>query len=883
MSGVRPPRLAVWLLDRALRGSVEREALFGDLMEEYHHRRRERDGVAGANRWFWRETILALTVARPRRDPSPDPSGEPFVFRFLSDVRSGARLLRSVPMFTGVCVLTLALGIGATTAMYSVVDPILMQPLPYPDPERVMLVWERDDDGSRSNTSFATYRDLADGSTTLAAAAAVGSWAPTIADNGEPERLTGDRVSWSYFDVLGVRPTLGRGFVRDHDAPGENRVIVIAHTLWMRRFGGDSSIIRRSVALDGIPHEVVGVMPRSFENVLSPNAEIWRVLGYDASQPWACRTCRHIRMIARLRAGIDPQVAREELNARSASLVRQYPTDYSAPGIHLVSLHDEVTRASRPTLLVLAAAVGLLLMLATANVANLQLTRALRRDHELAVRAALGAGRGRLTQQLLAEGLVLALLGGVAGVLVARAALPALLAQLPQGLPRLDAVRLDPGALGVAAALTLTLAVVIGLAPAWRGGRANVGGALRDGARLAGSRRHVARSALVAAEVALALVLLAGAGLLARSLSRLMARDPGFNPRGVLALDVQATGSAYETADDVYANHDRLIASVATLPGVRAVGITSQLPLGGNLDMYGIQAEDRPLANPALAPSADRYVVSQEFMNAMRIPLIRGRPFTRADHDSASKPVVIVSAALAERIWGTQDAIGKRIRMGGPTRPWREIVGIAGNVRHSSLDTDLTQQVYVPERQWIGPDNQVTLVVRTDGDAAALTASVRRAVRDVDPAQPITRVATMEQILATSTANRRLALVLFGAFSFTALVMAAAGIYGVLAGSVIERTREIGVRTALGATPGRILALVLSQGARLIIVGLGAGLVGALALGQVLRSLLFGVAPNDPPTLAAVTGALAVVALLACLVPVLRALRVDPVTALRAE
>ena len=882
MSAAHPPRLARRLLERGLGGSTAGDALFGDLLEEYERRRSRGDRPGRLDRWFWRETIVALTIARPRRDPRPLHSGESPVQRFLADLRYSSRLLRRVPVFTSVCVLTIALGIGATTAVFSVVYPVLIQPLPYPDPDQLMLVWEREADGSRMNTSFATYTDLTAGATTLAGTAAIGSWQPIISEGGEPERLTGDRVSSAYFDVLGVRPALGGGFRREHDTPGENRVIILSHGLWRRRFGGDSGIVGRSVALNDIPHEVVGVMPASFENVISPDAQLWRVLGYEASQPWACRTCRHIRMIARVRDGVAPATARNEINARSSALVAQYPGDYPAAGIHLVPVQEEVTRASRPTLLVLAAAVGLLLLLATANVATLQLTRAMRREHELAIRAALGAGRARLTQQLLTEGILLALLGGAGGVLVARLGLPALLAQLPDRLPRLDAVRLDLTALAVAAGLTLVLAVAIGLAPAWQG-RLPIAGALRDGVRLTSSRRRVARSALVATEVALALVLLAGAGLLASSLSRLMERSPGFDPKGVLALEVQASGAAYETDAAVYQNHERMLTAVAALPGVAEVGIASQLPLGGSLDMYGVAAQDRPLANPALAPSADRYVVSSGFMRAMGIPLLRGRGFTRADEDTAATKVVIVSAALAERIWGTEDPIGRRVQSGGPEAPWREVVGVAGNVRHSSLDSDLTQQVYVPERQWPWSDAQVTLVVRTAGDAAAIARSVREAVRAVDPTQPITRQATMERIIATTTAHRRLALVLFAAFSLTALVMAAAGIYGVLAGSVIERTREIGLRAALGATPARILALVLGQGARLVVVGLVGGLAGAVVLGRVLRGLLFGVAPGDPRTLGLVTVVLAVVALLACLVPVVRALRVDPVTALRAE
>ncbi len=885
----RPPRLALWLLAHALR-DAEGEALLGDLLEAWQDRLVRDPRTGRARLWFWREAIAACLLARTRPPAllTTDTDfthheGDSRMQLFLADLRHGARVLRRAPIFTAMCAVTLALGIGATTAIFSVVHPILIRPLPYPDADRVMLVWEREDDGSRMNTSFATYSDLSRSATSLETSAALGTWAPTIADGGDPERLNGQRVSWSYFGLLGVRPALGRSFRPEEDAASANRVIMISHGLWQRRFGADSGVIGRSVALDAFPHEIVGVLPAAFDNVTQPGAQVWRVLRYDASQPWACRTCRHLRMITRVRGDVSPEAAQSELNALSDALVREHPRDYPAAGTHLVPLQEEITRGSRPILLVLVAAVALVLLLAVANVATLQLTRALRRESEFAIRSALGAGRVRLAQQLLAEGLLLAVLGGVGGVLVAWVALPLLLAQLPEALPRLAQVRLDVASLAVAAALTLVLGAAIGLVPAWQGGGATVFAGLRDGVRLAGSRRRFARAGLVSAEVALALVLLTGAALLARSLSQLMATDPGFDVDGLLALEVQATGSAYESSADVYANHDRLRETVRAIPGVAGVGIASQLPLGGNFDRYGIQAQDRPLDNPALAPSADRYVVTSDFMQTMRIPLVRGRGFTALDADSAAPPVVIVSAALATRIWGADEAIGKRVRLGDPNGPWREVVGIAANVRHTSLDSDVTLQIYLPERQWAWADNQVALVVRAHGDPAAIAPAVRQVVQAADPSQPITRLTTMEQVVAGSTAQRRLALVLFTAFSLTAVLMAAAGIYGVLAGSVTERTREIGVRSALGATPRTIVALVLAQGARLVVIGIAIGLGGAVMLGQVLRSLLFGVAPGDPLTIAVASLALAAVALLACVIPMRRAVRVNPVEALRAE
>ena len=877
-----PSRLALWMLDRALPGR-DGEAMIGDLLEERELRVQRGASPASLQWWWWREVVAALIIARRPRDPSHDYTGDAFMRRFAADLRQGARVLRRSPAFALVAMLMLALGIGMATAIFSVVRPVLLEPLPYPDPGRLMLVWERDREGARSHTSFATFADLSARATTLEGAAAIGSWAPTVAEGGDPERLAGERVSWRYFDILGARPALGRFFRPEEDAAGRNRVAVISHSLWRRRFGADSSIIGRSVPLGGVSHEVIGVLPADFENVTSPDVQIWRPLGYEASQPWACRTCRHLRMLARIDRSVAPETAREELSTLALSLAREHPRDYPAAGLHLAPLKDDVTRDSRPILLVLLAAVALVLLLAVASVVNLQLARALRRTREFAVRAALGAGRARLVQQLVAEGLVLAALGGIAGVMVAWLALPVLLARLPADLPRIEAVQLDGAALALAAMLTLGLGIAIGLVPAWAGGSASVFGALRSGGRDLGGRRHVARAALVSAQVALALVLLAGAGLLARTLGNLLSTHPGFEPQGLLALEVQATGPAYATNEAVYANHDRTRELIASIPGVTAVGTINQLPLGGNMDTYGIRAQDKPLENPALAPSGDRYVVSPGLMDALRVSIVRGRRFAAADFDSAAPPVVMLGASLARRIWGTDDVIGRRVQMGAADSPWREVVGIVRDVRHSSLDAEVNQQVWIPERQWSWADTDVTFVVRTSGDPGALASSVRAAVRAVDAGQPITRLATMEQIVAASTAQRRLALVLFAAFAATAVLIAAAGVYGVLAGSVAERTREIGVRSALGAPPHRILGLVVGQGSRLISAGLLAGLVGAIVLGRVLRTLLYGVAAGDPATLTAVVVLLVMVAAVASIAPVLRALRIDPATALRNE
>ncbi len=567
-----------------------------------------------------------------------------------------------------------------------------------------------------------------------------------------------------------------------------------------------------------------------------------------------------------------------------AALVAEHPKDYPASGALVVPLDETITDRVRPILVAVSGAMALVLLIAVANVTNLQLGRAIRREEEFAIRRALGAGGRRLARQLLAEGLVLALLGGAAGVLLALAVLPVLVHALPPSLPRVGDIALDPPALGVAVTLVLAIGVLTGLAPLWRAGTRGVSEALRGGLRLTssvGARR--ARGTLVVLEVALALMLLTGAGLLGRSLVRLLAVDPGFDTRRLLALDVQVAGARYDSASAIYEHHARLLDAVRAIPGVTSAGVASQMPLSGNFDAYGVRAQDKPLANPELAPSADRYTVTAGFTRTLGITLRAGRELAESDDRENAPPVAMVSASLAARIWPGEDPIGKRIQMGAFDSPWREVVGVVGDVHHRALDDATTLQVYVPERQWPWAENAVVLAARTSGDAAALAPLVRRAVLSVDPTAAIARVATMEQLVATTTAQRRLALTLFGAFAAVALLLACAGIYGVLASSVTERTREIAVRSALGAGPRDIVALVVRHGARLALPGLALGLAGALLLARHLRALLYAVEPTDPATLGLVALGLAAVALAACLVPARRASRVDVNEALRED
>jgi putative ABC transport system permease protein len=862
----RPP---IRLIERWLPPEVSAYVV-GDLVE--------RD-VGGARLWI--EAVSALWTLK-----HSSPSGDPVMTSFIGDLRLAARLLRRSPAFAIISVMTLALGIGATTAIFSVVRPVLLEPLPYPSPERLVMVWERNRDGTNDNVGFLTFHDLAEQSKSIQSAAAIGSWLPIIGAVTGPERVIGDRVSWTYFRTLGVRPVLGRDFSTDEDRPGNNTVVVLSHALWARSFGSDSGIVGKSILINGGPMTVVGVMDASFQNVMSPDAQIWRVLGYDITQPFACRTCHHLRMIARLRPGVAHAVATAELDAIHHRLETAYPKEYGSVGAAVVPVKEEATRQYRPALLALAGAVLVMLLIAIANVVSMQLARAVRRDEEFAIRTALGAGERRLMRQLVTEGLLLALLGGVAGVIVAVAAVPLLVSRLPEQLPRLGEIHVDMTALVVVGVIVLALSLLVGLAPARSrrvGEAGDLAATLRSGRRLASGGNHAMRSGLVVGEVALALMLLVGCGLLARSMMGLLAVDTGFDPSHLLTLEVNSVGPRYPDNASNFQYHDRVRATVRALPGVVGVAVANQLPLGGNFDMYGAEPVAKPLDNPELAPSGDRYVVSADYLTVMRIPIVAGRGFDAHDESDSTGRVALLSAALAARLWPGENPIGKQIRFGGATAPARTVVGVTGNIRHHGLDETATRQFYVPERQWFFSDNQEVLVVRTAGDPASVAASVRRAIAQIDPTQPIVKVATMQSVIAASTAQRRLALVLFVAFGATALLLAIAGIYGVLAGQVAERTREIGVRGALGAGPRDILVLVMSQGVRLAVIGLGLGLAGALGLTRFLSTMLFGVAATDPATIGGVIALLFIVIVVACLVPALRAVRIDPSLAMRVE
>ncbi len=815
------------------------------------------------------------------REQMRDEAWENVVETFIADVRYAARRLRAAPGFTVVTLGTLAIGIGATTAIFSAVNPILFKALPYPNANRVTVVWEVRADGGSIDGSFGMYRELAARNRSFEALAVFKGWQPTMTGPAEPERFEGQRVTFEYFRVLGITPAVGRTFEISDDRPGGPNVVILSDRLWRRRFAADAAIVGRQITLDDASYQVVGVLPPAFENVLLPDAELWAPLQYGMSQGRAWG--HHLRTIGRLRAGVDAAAATRELNQLGNTVIGElHPPTYGKTTAMLVEpLQNDITRSVRPALLAVLGAVALVLIIACVNVTNLLLARGVRHQSEFALRAALGAERRRLIRQVLTESLLLSTLGGVAGIGVAAFGVRALVALSPPGLPRLNAIDVDASAFLFAFVVTTAIGVAFGLLPAIDAARSDPHGALQSDTRRATYGHRRARAALVVAEVALALVLLVTSGLLLRSLQRLFAVDVGFDATHVLTMQVQTGGERYRDSATTIHFFEQALAAVKQVAGVETAAFTSQLPLDGKADdRYGVAFESKAARPANDDPSAFRYAVAGDYIQTMRIPLERGRLLNEHDR-SDSPPVALINESYAKRTFASIDPIGQRLRIGplqGVT-----IVGVVGDVRHTSLAVARSDAVYVSEQQWPFVDNVMSLVVRTRGDAADLAPSIRAAIWSVDKDQPIVSVALMSDVVARSAAERRFALMLFEAFAIAALVLAAAGIYGVLSGSVAERTREMGVRSALGASSGMLLRLILRQGLTLTALGAAIGLVGAVAAGKAIRSMLFGVTALDGVTYAAVIALLTAVSALACAVPALRASRVDPALTLRAE
>jgi predicted permease len=813
---------------------------------------------------------------------------EHLVDTFVTDVRYGARRLRNTPGLTAIGIFTLALGIGASTAIFSALNPVLFESLPYPHADRLAMIWYSGKDGSRADQSFGTYREIAARSRTLEAVAVYKAWQLTMTGREEPEPLDGQEVSAGFFRVLGIGPAIGTGFDPADDRPTGARVVIMSDRLWRRRFNADTSIVGRRVTLNDNPYTVLGVMPAGFENVLAPSADLWSLLQYDPSLPPNGREWgHHLRMVGRVRAGTAIPQARRELD----EIARQPIADFARPGyasmpngLVVTSLQDDLVRAVKPALLAMFGAALLVLAIACVNVTNLLLARTAQRRPEIALRLALGAGRTRLVRQLLTETVLLALAGGALGVAVAQAGVGVLLTLSPAELPRASSIHVDGAAFAFASGIAMLVGIVIGIAPAVHAVRQDAQARAQLGSRWSVGGRGALRGTLVVAEVALAIVLLVGAGLLVRSLERVFAIAPGFDASNVLTMQVQVSSPRRYPDDAAFFRfYAEALDAVRRVNGVESAAFTSELPLAedGHLETYGGTFEndnDRTDAN-----SAVRYGVTQSYFAALKIPLRRGRLFDEHDVTGAVPRPVLINESFARRKFPGLDPIGQRVRFGGsPTRPWDVIVGVVGDVRQASL-ASRSDALYALENQWMWADNPVWLVVRARGTTAALTPAIRAAIYSVNSDQPVRRVATMNDLLAASEAKRRFALVVFEAFAVVALLLAAIGIYGVLSGRVTERTREIGVRSALGAAPGDILALIMQQGMRLALLGAAIGVLASIAATRALLTLIYGITRFDLVTYAGVVTLLAAVSLLACWVPAWRAARVDPAITLRQQ
>jgi putative ABC transport system permease protein len=797
-------------------------------------------------------------------------------------------MLAQKPGFAAAAVLALALGIGANSAIFSVVNAVLLRSLPYEEPNQLLIVQStrRQDSGRSGSSSYPDFADLKSQNQVFDDMAAFRSKGLTLTGAGEPERLEGARVSASFFPLLGVKTSLGRTFLPEEDKPKAERVVVISHGLWQRRFGGDANITGQSLTLDAQSYTVVGVLAAGFDFPIEiEKADVWSPLALDG-QLLEQRGAHFLKVIARLKPGVSPQTAQAEITTIATSLEQQYPEDDTDRIVTLYSLYDHLVGGIRPALLVLLGAVGFVLLIACSNVANLLLARAAARQKEIAIRMALGASRGRIVRQLITESLILAFIGGGAGLLLALWGVESLIALSPANLPRLSGIGVDGWVLGFTLLISVMTGIIFGLAPALKASRPDLNDALKEGGRgsTEGFSGRRLRNLLVVSEMALALVLLISAGLLIRSFLQLQQVNAGFDPANVLTMSVQLPESKYEQGVQVSAFFEQTLERIAALPGVESAGGVTTLPLSGNNMRTTFTVQNRPAPVPGQEPLAQLRAVTPGYFRTLRIPLLRGEEFTE-NYKKDRPGRIIINDTMARRFFPDEDPIGLRLSIGlgiddnDPTA-W-EIVGIVGDVRHASLDAEPIPEMYVPHSQQSWPF--LTLVVRSSSDPMALAGPVRSQILALDNDQPVSGIRSMEGMVSASIAQPRFYLLLLSIFAALALVLAAVGIYGVLSYSVTQRMHEIGIRMALGAKQSDVIKLVVGQGMMLALVGVAIGLVSAFVFTRLMSSMLYGVSATDPVTFAALALLLTAVALLASYIPARRATKVDPMIALRYE
>jgi len=797
----------------------------------------------------------------------------------IKDIRYGVRGLLKRPGFTAIALVALALGIGANTAIFSLVNAVVIRPLPFPDPDRLVWVYGNiRNGGSRASVSPPDFLDYRSQNKTFEQFAASGTQplSVNLTGSGEPERLFASAVTGNYFDTFGISPAIGRTFTIDNEKPGSDQVTVLSHAFWQKRFGGDTDIVGKTITLDSKSYQVLGVMPAGVS--FPQSAELWIPMSFDGDPDMKVRKAHFLRPIGRLKPGVTLTQAQADTDMIAGRLEQQFPESNTGWNLRLLSLREQLVGGTRTMLFVLFGAVGFVLLIACANVANLLLVRAAARQKEIALRTALGASRLRIIRQMLTESLLLSILGGALGALLAVWGVQLLVTLSADSLPPTVNVTIDPNVLAFTFVISILTGLLFGLAPAFRTAKVNLIDSLKDGARGAeGTLRNRTRSLLVVFESAIAVVLLIGAGLLVRSLIALQRVDPGFDSNNVLTLRIDLPRQKYAGEGKPAKFFEELETRISSIPGVQTVGLITELPMSGQLNDLPFTVEGRPPVTVDQAFDADFRLVNQHYFNALHIPLLRGRNFTEQEVRER-KPVTLVSQQLVDTVFPNEDPMGKRLisAIGGTAF---EIIGVVGDIRHRSLQRPPFAAMYFPTLN----SNRMNLVVRTQNDPLSIVGAVRQQVQALDRDQPISAVKRMSDWVDSSVSSQRYSTTLLAAFAVLAMILAATGIYGVMSYTAAQRTHEIGVRMALGARRFDVLKLVVRQGMLLTLVGVILGLTGAFALTRVMQSLLFGVTAKDPFTFAVVAALLSAVAFIACLVPALRATRVDPLIALRYE
>ena len=806
----------------------------------------------------------------------------------LQDIRYGLRGLWKRPGFTAVALITLALGIGANAAIFSVVNAVLLKPLQFRDPERLVILWEDVSFAGfpRNTPAPANYIDWKNQTQSFEDVAASHESSLNLTGDGEPERVTTRRVTANFFSVLGVQPLIGRSFLPEEDRPQANKVVVLSYALWQSRYGGDRNMLNREILLNGEKHTVVGVMPAGLQ-WLETEEQLWVPLALDAEE-MRNRGGHYLVVIARLKPGVSVVQAQTEMDALMARLAKDYPEEMAEGRIGgiVMPLHEQLAGDARRPLMVLLVAVAFVLLIACANIASLLLARAAGRRREIAVRTALGASRLRLVRQLLTESLLLSTFGGISGLLLAIWSFSFFEKLIPDGMKQSTSLKLDGSILLFSLAASVVTGIIFGLIPAMQSARVDLNESLKQSGGRSGSGSGMRlRSGMIVFEVSLSLVLLVGAVLLIQTLFQLFNQYSVLSPEKVMTMRTTLPLTKYDEAGKRNAFYQNVLQRVESIPGVVSAGYTTSVPLAWKGGTSGFFPEGTKDPIPGMAYDANHRQVSENYLQTMSIPLRQGRYLTAQDNER-SLPVAIINETMAREYWPNIDPVGRRFKLGDLTddTPWLTIVGVVRDVRQMGIDVPVKAEMYLPNRQAdfrsYAPRD---LVFRTEGDPASLVGSVREAIRAVDPDQPISNVATMAEVLGRETSQRRLGMILLTAFAVLALLLASLGIYGVLAYFVAQHRNEIGVRLALGASPARILLLVLQKGMKLTLIGVAIGLAASFALTRLMTSLLFGVNPVDPLTFAAVPLLLAVVALLACWIPARRAAKVDPMVALRYE